>query len=94
MLLLNGSSPRTPYAVVAYTHAQARGWRERGGPRAAVSAVLFAVAALVALRAMAAPPAAVLAKPLGRGGGGGAGLTPGPPRYVLVLDSGSSGTRM
>ncbi|GBF96111.1 hypothetical protein Rsub_08987 [Raphidocelis subcapitata] len=90
---LNGGLPRTPYAAVAY----ARSWRERGGLRAAVAAVLVVGAALVALRGVAPSSAAgdALATPLWRGsGGGGAGLAPGPPRHVLVLDSGSSGTRI
>jgi hypothetical protein len=91
--LLADDSPRTPYAAVAY--ARGRGAAPRAATRSGLAALVAGCVLLLLLLGAAAPG--------GRRGGAAAGeswpaaapgVAYGPPRYVLVLDCGSSGSRM
>lgn len=94
--LYSGDSPRTPYAAVAYS--QGRRWRERLLLQLLLALVLAAGLALVGI-GLAAPaahggPAQMHLRPPAVAGAPGWRAAPGPARHVLVLDCGSSGSRM
>jgi hypothetical protein len=92
--LLVDRSPRAPHAAVAYPRGRP-GWRDPGGLLQRVVLLLALAAALAWLAggrpsSSPVPPGGSVAQHLA----GGARLARGPPRTVLVLDCGSSGSRM
>lgn len=98
LLLIGDTSPRTPYAALAYS--QGRRWRDRCLVRM-MAALMFVGVVLMALGLSVPPPAAGHIHMHQRQTGGvladglpGSSWSHGPMRRVLVLDCGSSGTRM
>jgi hypothetical protein len=91
-------TPRAPpsHAAVAEAYAPARRWRERRVLQLTLLVMLVTGVALMALGLSSPPPAPGQLHAGTRSVGSGLDprLALGPPRYVLVLDCGSSGTRM
>ena len=88
--LLDARSPRTPHAAIAYSGGRRERDPRRTCLRLLTGVMLLAGAALLRVGLLAPRPA-------GRIGAAAwqAGARHGqPPRYVLVMDAGSSGTRM